>query len=60
MSAVELLKTYIDESILPNTESIRRVRQRLQEYNPKLRGSSYLRRQEGEQQELLSELNKIK
>jgi hypothetical protein len=60
MSAVELLKTYIDESILPNAESIRRVRQRLQEVEPETRGTSYMTRQKGEQEELIAELKKVK
>lgn len=43
MTATEFLKAY-SESKLTNFESIRRVRQKLQEENPDLRGSKWVSR----------------
>lgn len=45
MSATDLLNLF-SENRLPNPESIRRVRQKLQETNPYLRGKNYNNRQE--------------
>ena len=43
MSAYQLIQL-IGEGQLPNTESIRRCRQLLQQHNPELRGKSYDKR----------------
>lgn len=45
MTAYELLQLLIDGK-LSNVETIRRVRQRLQEENPQFRGTNYKKRQE--------------
>lgn len=48
MQAIDLLQKLADNE-LPNFESIRRVRQRLQEKNPSLRGVNYkIRKSEDE------------
>jgi hypothetical protein len=47
MSALDLLQKLTDNE-LPNFESIRRVRQRLQEIYPHLRGANYGKRKEEE------------
>jgi len=47
MSAMDFLKIYA-EGKLPAAESIRRVRQSLQEKNPELRGKAYNERQRQE------------
>jgi hypothetical protein len=45
MSARELLQMYVDGD-LPQVETIRRTRAKVQEHNPFLRGTSYGKRQE--------------
>lgn len=57
MSATDLLNMF-SENKLPNPESIRRVRQRLQETNPYLRGKNYQNRQD-EQETVVNELKEI-
>ena len=47
MSAMDFLKMYADGK-LPTAESIRRVRQSLQEKNPELRGEIYSQRKSQE------------
>jgi hypothetical protein len=57
MSAIDLLNM-ISEGKLPNPESIRRIRQKLQELYPKLRGKNYKNRLE-EQAKVKEELKQI-
>jgi hypothetical protein len=45
MSARDLLQMFVDGD-LPQVETIRRTRQKVQEHNPFLRGKSYKHRQE--------------
>lgn len=45
MSARDLLQMFVDGD-LPQVETIRRARQKIQEHNPHLRGVSYAKRQE--------------
>lgn len=45
MSARDLLRMFADGD-LPQVETIRRARQKIQEHNPNLRGASYRQRQE--------------
>jgi hypothetical protein len=44
ISAFDLLKMYARESVLTNAESLRRVRQKLQEDQPALRGKNWIER----------------
>lgn len=57
MSATDLLNM-ISEGKLPNPESIRRVRQKFQELNPKLRGKNYSAKLK-EQKKVINDLKQI-
>lgn len=57
MSAIDLLNE-ISEGNMPNPESIRRLRQKLQELNPKYRGENYGKRL-AEQKKVIEELDSL-
>jgi hypothetical protein len=58
MTAIDFLNKF-SANELPNFESIRRMRQKLQELNPEYRGATYINRM-GEQRTVKAELKQIK
>ena len=58
ISGFELLRLFGTTDTLPNSESIRRSRQKLQEKHPELRGESYKVRQTTEERETRKEIRR--
>lgn len=56
ITASEFLRTFARTTVLPNTESIRRSRQKIQEQHPELRGQRYKARQGEEETETRNEI----